>query len=174
MSLEENPWLRRVSAIDHWSRGGERAPHKPLLLLYAIGRLQQTGSASVSFDEAEAPLRRLLEEFGPPRRTSPGYRFHYLTSDAKIIASDCNDVGAPRRGCGAELRSGRETRLVVRSGGDGLDGDLVAESLDLVGETTGVRGAVAVRTPQPRAAHGRPRSPPGILSRDLARVSTAS
>lgn len=81
MSLDENPWLRRVGAINQWSRGGERAPHKPLLLLYAIGRLQQTGSASVSFVEAEAPLRRLLEEFGPPRTTSPGYPFHHLSSD---------------------------------------------------------------------------------------------
>ena len=81
LSPTHETWLRRVATLHQWSRGGERAPHKPLLLLYAIGRLEQTGQASVSFTEAEEPLRRLLEEFGPPRKTSPGYPFHHLASD---------------------------------------------------------------------------------------------
>ncbi len=29
-------WLDRVASIRRWSRGGERAPHKPLLLLHAL------------------------------------------------------------------------------------------------------------------------------------------
>jgi putative restriction endonuclease len=29
----------RFNSINVWNRGGERAPHKPLLGLYAIGRL---------------------------------------------------------------------------------------------------------------------------------------
>jgi putative restriction endonuclease len=29
----------RFNSITVWKRGGERAPHKPLLALYAIGRV---------------------------------------------------------------------------------------------------------------------------------------
>lgn len=30
-------WLERVASIRQWTRNGERAPHKPSLLLYALG-----------------------------------------------------------------------------------------------------------------------------------------
>jgi len=46
--------------------GGVRAPHKPLLLLYAIGRLFRFGKSEVTFREAEEPLRRLILSYGPP------------------------------------------------------------------------------------------------------------
>lgn len=74
-------WLERVGAIRRWSRGGERAPHKPLLLLYLLGRIARTGSSEVGFAEAEPTLVRLLQEFGPPRATSPAYPFHHLQTD---------------------------------------------------------------------------------------------
>ena len=35
--------LRRVTELGLWRRGGERAPHKPLLILLALGRLSQGG-----------------------------------------------------------------------------------------------------------------------------------
>jgi len=73
MTSPAEEWITRVASLNQWRRGGERAPHKPLLLLYMLGRLQTLGSASVAFVDAEVDLRRLLEEFGPPRPTSPGY-----------------------------------------------------------------------------------------------------
>jgi putative restriction endonuclease len=80
---------------DQWQRGGERAPHKPLLLLYALGRLQQTGLPSVPFADAEGDLRRLLEEFGPPRSTSPAYPFHHLVSDGLWEVRTPGGPGSP-------------------------------------------------------------------------------
>ena len=53
---ERAEWLERVASIRRWARGGERAPHKPLLLLYALGRLQRTGTSEMSYAEAEADL----------------------------------------------------------------------------------------------------------------------
>jgi putative restriction endonuclease len=44
---------------------GKYAPHKPLLLLLTLARVQQGQSGLVAFTEVEEPLRQLLTEFGP-------------------------------------------------------------------------------------------------------------
>ncbi len=73
--------LRRLS-IGHDGRG-HRAPHKPLLLLWSLGRLQRTGSSECTFAEAEEPLNDLINEFGPParKRRRANLPFYYLVSD---------------------------------------------------------------------------------------------
>ena len=58
--------LRRFQAFIVWERRGERAPHKPLLILYAIGRLL-LGEEQVHYAVIEDDLRDLLKEFGPWR-----------------------------------------------------------------------------------------------------------
>lgn len=68
------------SRIKIWQKGDERAPHKPLLLLYALGRLQR-GQQWLPYAEVKADVGALLQEFGPPRTTSPLYPFRYLESD---------------------------------------------------------------------------------------------
>ncbi|MEU1628060.1 phosphorothioated DNA-binding restriction endonuclease [Streptomyces sp. NPDC020096] len=45
--------------------GGRRAPHKPLLLLWLFGRYAATGSSVVAYAEAEEPVSRLINDFGP-------------------------------------------------------------------------------------------------------------
>ena len=57
-----------VDAQPAWERGGVRAPHKPLTLLFAIGRAIG-GERLVRYADAESQLKELLEQFGPPRRT---------------------------------------------------------------------------------------------------------
>ena len=77
-----------LPTVRKWSRGGERAPHKPLLLLYAIGRVQRTGSSLVTYAEAEIPLQSLLDEFGPAgRTTTPSYPFHHLQTDGLWVVT---------------------------------------------------------------------------------------
>ena len=44
---------------------GVYAPHKPLLVLLALARIQQGLPRQVPFTEIDAPLRMLLAEFGP-------------------------------------------------------------------------------------------------------------
>jgi putative restriction endonuclease len=64
-------WVERVTKLRRFTRGDERAAHKPLLLPYALGRFQRYGDAPIGFSEAEAALAGLLKKFGPPRKTSP-------------------------------------------------------------------------------------------------------
>jgi putative restriction endonuclease len=66
-------------------RDGQRAPHKPLLVLLALGRLAASGSSAMPWDEAKDELGDLIAEFGPGSRTgrvqSAAYPFTHLRSD---------------------------------------------------------------------------------------------
>jgi putative restriction endonuclease len=72
----------RFAALNVWRRGGERAPHKPLLLLLTLARVARGGDRLVPFASVEEPLRTLLIEFGPPRATqNPHLPYWHLRSD---------------------------------------------------------------------------------------------
>ena len=74
--------LRQFRELNVWRRGDERAPHKPLLILYALGQLQAGAARLIPFDQLEGPLERLLEDFGPPRKSPhPELPFYHLQSD---------------------------------------------------------------------------------------------
>ncbi|MER7365494.1 phosphorothioated DNA-binding restriction endonuclease [Nonomuraea wenchangensis] len=104
-------WIERIAEIRRWTRGGERAPHKPLLLLYALGRFQRDGNRSIPFSAAEAELKQLLKEYGPPRETSPGYPFHHLTTDGLWLVDTRHGPGSPGPGLRQLRDSGAAGRL---------------------------------------------------------------
>ena len=60
--------IESVTKLNVWKKGDQRAPHKPLLLLYAIGHYLEGGPRLLSFRDAEAPLHQLLVDFGPARK----------------------------------------------------------------------------------------------------------
>ncbi|MEV6039273.1 phosphorothioated DNA-binding restriction endonuclease [Nonomuraea sp. NPDC052116] len=103
-------WIERVAEIRRWTRGGERAPHKPLLLLYALGHFQRHGNRPITFSSAEAELKKLLKEYGPPRDTSPGYPFHHLTNDGLWLVDTRHGPGSP----GPELGRLRDSQAAGR------------------------------------------------------------
>jgi len=53
------------SQINVWKRGSERAPHKPLLLLYALAKCSRGAEPHITYREVDTELRKLLVEFGP-------------------------------------------------------------------------------------------------------------
>lgn len=81
-------------SLDTWRRGDERAPHKPLLVLYALGQLRQ-GERWLQYEQHEENLIKLLAEFGPPRRP---YRMQYpfvrLVNDGVWQLSEAIDTKA--------------------------------------------------------------------------------
>src|SRR4051812_29609796 len=73
--------LARFDDLGIWKQGDQRAPHKPLLVLYALGRWQ-AGQKDVTFRQAEPDLTALLREFGPPRNSDhPEQPFWRLQRD---------------------------------------------------------------------------------------------
>lgn len=76
------PWLARVAGIKQWQSAGLRAPHKPLLLLSSLARLERGESTQVHYETLAPRLLDWLEKFGPPRKKQrPEYPFWYLQSD---------------------------------------------------------------------------------------------
>ncbi len=58
----------RFQTLKVWSNGDQRAPHKPLLALWAIGRCLNGEDRMASFEFVSEELSRLLESFGPHRQ----------------------------------------------------------------------------------------------------------
>lgn len=69
------------SNLKIWKRREERAPHKPLLVLYSLGRVQRQEERMVLYTEVKETLKNLIEDFGPPRMSKPMYPFIYLSND---------------------------------------------------------------------------------------------
>lgn len=77
--------LGRFASLRQHQRNGQRSPHKPLLVLLALGRLAASGSSALPWSACEQALADLIAEFGPPSRTgraqSAAYPFTRLRND---------------------------------------------------------------------------------------------
>lgn len=113
-------WLERAAELRQWTRSGTRAPHKPLLLLYALGRFQRDADGELRYSAVEGDLKRLLDEYGPPHRTTPAYPFHHLVSDGVWEVRTDRGPGSPGSGVrelralGAAGRLAPELRAALR------------------------------------------------------------
>lgn len=88
----------RFSTLTVWQRGGQRAPHKPLLALLALGRWQRGERGPVRFADLEKPLLGLLVEFGPHRRSHhPELPFWHLQTDGVWVVTPAAGY-PPRKG----------------------------------------------------------------------------
>lgn len=52
----------KISKLKMWQRDGQRAPHKPLLLLYALGRLSRGEPAIMHYEQVKDDLKNLLSK----------------------------------------------------------------------------------------------------------------
>jgi len=68
--MRRDALLAQFDGLNVWKRGSERAPHKPLLVLYALGKWSRGEDRLISFQEVDEDLAELLREFGQPARTT--------------------------------------------------------------------------------------------------------
>ncbi|MFJ4416979.1 phosphorothioated DNA-binding restriction endonuclease [Streptomyces sp. NPDC088925] len=109
-------WLEQVAKLRQWTRSGVRAPHKPLLLLYALGRFQGGDGEDLRYSTVEAELRKLLAEYGPRRPTTPAYPFHHLVNDGVWEVRTDRGPGSPGSGVRELRASGATGRLAPELG----------------------------------------------------------
>ncbi len=96
--LSKQELLDRFRHVNVWQRGDRRAPHKPLLLLYALGRCSRNAGHEIPYLDVERDLRRLLVDFGPPSTPRPEMPFWYLQNDGLWFVKTSQPL---------ELRKGR-------------------------------------------------------------------
>ena len=91
--------IQRFENLNLWSSGGQRAPHKPLLVLYAIGRLLRDGIRHIPYTEIEVDLGRLLEQFAP-RQSRQGTQFPFwrLQNDEVWEVTNADMIGLTASG----------------------------------------------------------------------------
>ncbi len=72
-----------IENITIWRKGEQRAPHKPLLLLYVLSQYQRGHARMFDYaSEIRDELHSLLERFGPQRRQyRPDMPFWRLKGD---------------------------------------------------------------------------------------------
>lgn len=72
----------RFQTLKTWHSNGKRAPHKPLLALWAIGRALRGESRMASYSLVDRDLAELLDRFGPRRKaTHTEYPFWRMRKD---------------------------------------------------------------------------------------------
>ncbi len=72
--------FQKIENIKPWKRGDERAPHKPFLILYALGQWQR-GKRKLAYFEHEEALKDLFRDFGPDRKPTMANPFTRLITD---------------------------------------------------------------------------------------------
>lgn len=72
-----------ITDITVWKKGDQRAPHKPLLLLYVLSQYKQGHQRLFDYGtEIQQPLLELLNSFAPQRKTQyPNMPFWRLKGD---------------------------------------------------------------------------------------------
>jgi len=90
--------LQVFDRMNVWSRGSERAPHKPLLVLYALAQFSRAGPGSIAYREAAPRITGMLQEFGPSRKSyHPEHPFWRLQNDGVWIVDNAAQF-TPRSG----------------------------------------------------------------------------
>ncbi len=98
--MTRDEFLERLGKLNIWRRGAEHAPHKPLLLLWALGKIRRESAPTFSYEiEVKAPLQDLLERFGPQRKKHhPEMPFWRLRSDKIWYVRDAENLVVGRGG----------------------------------------------------------------------------
>ena len=113
MPYDDEDFLQRVESIRTYRKGERRAPHKPLLLLYAIAELTR-GRRQLSFLTVKEVLEPLLDAYAPPvaSRHQPELPYWHLASDGLWEVEDAENL--------ARQRSGFPTMAALRSSSGSL------------------------------------------------------
>jgi hypothetical protein len=70
--------LDSFDRLNAWSRGGQRAPHKPLLVMCALGRWNRREEGSIPLRDVDRDLTPMLTEFGLSEQLHGGTGFREL------------------------------------------------------------------------------------------------
>ena len=122
-------WLGRVARMRVWKKNEKRAPHKPLLLLCVLARIQDGSGSKMAYEDCKPQLEELLGVFAPPRRNiTTADPFVRLANDGLwIVTTEDGSEPRPNR---AQLLKSHATGQLIES-----DEELLVGNPGLLRET---------------------------------------
>ncbi|RXZ80913.1 restriction endonuclease [Paenibacillaceae bacterium] len=79
--MDASELKEKISNLSIWKKHGQRAPHKPLLILLGLAQLQHNNTI-LPYEQIREKLKKLLREFGPSRKSyHPEEPFVRLVTD---------------------------------------------------------------------------------------------
>jgi putative restriction endonuclease len=103
-------FLKQLEQLKIFKRRGTRSPHKPLLLLLALGQVQRGNASPLAFASVEKELGALISEFGPKdAKSNASQPFWRLQNDGDFWIVE-SDIPIPTD------RSGSPLIAAIRSG----------------------------------------------------------
>ena len=80
--MNKDNLLESIKDLNIWKKNDQRAPHKPLLILYALAQLQNNNKQWLDYHTVSEELKKLLIDFGPYRKSyHPEQPFVRLVND---------------------------------------------------------------------------------------------
>ncbi len=112
--------LERIHSLRTFRQGERRAPHKPLLILFAIAQLQR-GNRSLPFESVKEALDPLLMAYAPPvkRRHQPELPYWHLMTDGLWIVDNADQL--------QRQASGFPTSAALRSSSAGFPTEIAGQ-----------------------------------------------
>ena len=110
--------MDKIADLRTFRSGNRRAPHKPLLLLFALGQLQR-GNRDLSFTDVKRALNPLLQAYAPPvkSRHQPELPYWHLSSDGLWAVDGADQM--------ERQASGFPTMAAIRNSHGRLDDEFV-------------------------------------------------
>lgn len=90
--MKPDEFLDCIRNLKTWKRGDQRAPHKPLLLLLALGNVQNQRPRLSSWTETQERLGQIFAQFGQPGKKSLDQPFKRLPGDKLWELTGVNDL----------------------------------------------------------------------------------
>ena len=91
--MDRESVLEKFRTLNLWRKDGARAPHKPLLVILAIGQLLRGKGRLLPYSEIDTKLGELLSEYGSRRsRQGTQYPFWRLQMDEIWEVSDAEKI----------------------------------------------------------------------------------
>lgn len=113
--VKRDEFFQKLGQVRFGQKHGQRAPHKPLLVLLALGRIVRGEERLARYEQdIKGPLTELLKRFGPPRKSiHPQYPFGRLREEKLWEIPDRESLSTTKSG---DLRQ-RELRERAVTGG---------------------------------------------------------
>lgn len=111
--MDREEIIKKFQKLNVWHSRGKRAVHKPLLILYSIGKLLRGEDRLTLYEDVEEILPTLLQEFGPWRKKyNPADPFWRLQNDEIWEVTNTDNVHVHK-----DNASVRDLRRYRTSGG---------------------------------------------------------